>query len=328
MTNFKSMKINLYSFLVILFFQFGFSQNYELVDNKVHHYPEFKDIKTLTIRVKNDFNSDLERVRAIYTWMANTINYDLEAIYKPQVTTFRFNNEKEYKQKKRTHNLNKIKKAWQTKKATCMDYSLLFKELCTLLQIESVVIKGVTKVNPKDINNYRNTKDHAWNAVKIDGKWHLIDVTWSTGYEDQTLKWVKSFNDFFFLTKPNYFLSSHYPEHKTWQLVDRKISLEDFFSKPVFYASYYKRKVSLSNNQAGEIKVNHDRISITFNDISTNSKLYYMFSEDTHLKYLRLKETKFGTYQTSIKYKQKANTILTVYMDDQAILDFKINASK
>ena len=322
------MKSSLFSILFLLFFQLGFSQNYKLVDDKIFHYPKFKDINTLSIRIKNDFDSDIDRVRAIYTWIANTIDYDLKAIYKPQVTVYRFRNEDEYNQKKRVYNLTRIKTTLLTKKATCIDYSLLFKELCISLDIESKVIKGITKVSPNEINNYRNTKDHAWNAVKVNEKWHLVDVTWSTGYEDESEKWVKYFNDFFFLTAPEHFLTSHYPEEHTWQLVDHKITLNDFFAKPVFYASYYKNKINLSDNQDGEIKVNNDRIIITFNDISPKTKLYYTFSEDNYVKHLRLKKTKNNNFQASIKYKEKIDTILTIYIDNQAILDFKIIPSK
>lgn len=54
-------------------------------------------------------------------------------------------------------------------KGTCGAYTLAFKAIMDKLGIECVVVPS-------------NDKSHAWNQVKIDGKWYNIDVTWDENY--------------------------------------------------------------------------------------------------------------------------------------------------
>jgi uncharacterized protein (TIGR03000 family) len=43
---------------------------------------------------------------------------------------------------------------------------------------------------------------HAWNAVKLDGEWHLVDATWGAGgIKDK--QFVKKFKDYYFLAPIN-----------------------------------------------------------------------------------------------------------------------------
>jgi transglutaminase/protease-like cytokinesis protein 3 len=54
---------------------------------------------------------------------------------------------------------------------------------------------------------------HAWNAVCIDRKWYLIDVTWG---------------ERFYLKSPAYFYSDHFPKQNRWTLFPEFKSFEDF----------------------------------------------------------------------------------------------------
>lgn len=33
---------------------------------------------------------------------------------------------------------------------------------------------------------FQGNSDHAWNAVYLDGRWHLLDSTWGSGTVDDT----------------------------------------------------------------------------------------------------------------------------------------------
>jgi transglutaminase/protease-like cytokinesis protein 3 len=57
--------------------------------------------------------------------------------------------------------------------AVCQGYSSAFKLLMDMLGIECDIITG-----------FANGDSHAWNRVKIDGDYYLVDVTW----DDPTLK--------------------------------------------------------------------------------------------------------------------------------------------
>lgn len=51
--------------------------------------------------------------------------------------------------------------------AVCQGYAMAFTYLCQAAGIECITVKGETE-----------SGSHAWNMVKIDGKWYHLDVCW------------------------------------------------------------------------------------------------------------------------------------------------------
>ncbi len=317
------------NFLYVFFFicSTALSQNYELVDKVVGEYPPFYSLNSLSNRIKNDFKTETDKVRAAYTWIAKNIDYDLGTYKKPRaLSAIMYVTEKGYEIELKKRLKRKVEIALISRKTLCEGYSAMFVELCNLLNIESVIIKGVSKVDPSEINEYRTTKNHAWNAVKINNKWQLLDITWSSGFvEPVSGKWINSFNDFFYFTNPESFITSHFPQFNEWQLLDTPISLESFFEKPIFYAHYFKSNIELDENQKGEIKVLENLIVLNFNRTNKNDNLYYTLSGDKYVKRLRVKKNKDDTYSALIRYKAKTSNILTLYINLKPAIDFKIN---
>lgn len=67
---------------------------------------------------------------------------------------------------------------------------------------------------------------HAWNAVKLDGQWYLIDATWDdskSGDIETTYLFVP----------PRLMAYDHYPEDPNWQLLEEPLSLGDFVRQPL-----------------------------------------------------------------------------------------------
>jgi transglutaminase/protease-like cytokinesis protein 3 len=91
------------------------------------------------------------------------------------------------------------------------------------VDIETVIISGHIRDERNqyvelDIDdNYR----HAWNAIKLNGNWRLIDTTWGTSNDD-------SQSEFYFDIKPQLLINTHYPENSKWQLLKKPLSLEEF----------------------------------------------------------------------------------------------------
>ncbi len=59
------------------------------------------------------------------------------------------------------------------KKAVCNGYATSFKLCMDILGIECVMVVGTPEMN------------HAWNAVKLDNEWYMIDVTWDDPVPDE-----------------------------------------------------------------------------------------------------------------------------------------------
>ena len=157
---------------------------------------------------------ELFRFRAIFRWITLNINYDVQS-----AMTGRFKD-------------NSSSAVLQSRLAVCEGYSNLFRDLCRIAQIECELIKGYGKgFNYKIGQKILKPEGHAWNAVKINGKWFLTDITWATGYIHNG-KFVRYFTPFYFLTDPTYFIWTHFPAEVKWQLLEKPIGITTFEQLP------------------------------------------------------------------------------------------------
>jgi hypothetical protein len=168
-------------------------------------------------------NTDLEKCRAVYTWMAYNIKYD-DVAYN--------NNSSSYMDA-----LEVLKE----QKAVCAGYSALFTYLCNQLNLEVKSVFGWSKgygYKQEEMLNMKSIpdSDHAWNLVKIDGEWRCFDATWGSGSAKTTpnglMKSVYEFTDEWFNCSPEEFIFSHYTESQDDLHLEKPISLKTFFNLP------------------------------------------------------------------------------------------------
>ena len=117
--------------------------------------------------------------------------------------------------------------------------------------LEIVTIPGFAKGYSYVEGSSTKESNHVWNAVKLDGKWKLIDSTWGQGYvKKQNGKDIniKQFNDFWFTTEPYQFLFTHFPEEEQYQFMDNSISNKKFEKAPRITPQYFKRGLINANN--------------------------------------------------------------------------------
>ena len=234
-------------FCVILYTLFSFSsfsQNFKAVDSIALSYKSnYGSPKKLANQIKQDFKTDLDRVRAIYTWMANNISYDIQESSFP---SYSYSDEEDRIQKEQEYAVRLSKRVITKKKAVCEGYSMLFRSLCDQLNIPVSVVTGASKTRTRDIGRRYNS-DHAWNIVTIDNQKYLIDVTWGAKSE-QPQKEAIDYS--YFMTPPELFILNHYPDEYSNSLLDTKISKRVFSEKPIFY-NYYPSRVTLIQPSKG-----------------------------------------------------------------------------
>ncbi len=157
------------------------------------------------------FKSDKEKVRAIFVWIATNIEYNYVA----------FQNNVELVQ-----NVNEV---LVSGKALCYGYSLLFQEFCKQADVKCEIIEGYAKGLGYTKGDKFEKPNHAWNAVKFDDGWYLMDVTWASGAPRQLNRGKKIIDlENFFMADPTEFIKTHLPEDPTWQLLGEKQTLEEF----------------------------------------------------------------------------------------------------
>lgn len=97
--------------------------------------------------------SEYEKVKYLYEYIINNTEYNAAALDSEALA---WQNQS-------------IRSVFLDKKSICNGYSLAFQFLCQKAGIESIYVAG--GISSSDLA-------HAWNLVKIDGKYYAIDTTW------------------------------------------------------------------------------------------------------------------------------------------------------
>ena len=160
--------------------------------------------------------------RAVHDYVSDRVAYDVDAyrngVYPPQDadTTFR------------------------TRRSVCAGYAALFTAIGTAagLTVETVVGRARGMVDTG------MGEGHAWNAVKLDGRWHLVDTTWDAGYVNAD-GFHKRYGTMYFLTPPEAFVTKHFPDEARWQLLDAPRSPGEFMRAPSLDPEFFAHGLRL-----------------------------------------------------------------------------------
>jgi hypothetical protein len=312
---------------LILLFLFissvGFAQDFQRIDNIVKSYPKYTKPEQLAKKISKDFKDDASRVRAAFRWLTYNIRYDLEEYFEPRkVIEFRYSTEEERIEKLQAIKDNIVKEAFLTKMGVCEEYAQSFKKLADLMNIEAIVVKGYVRNSAYDIGRIPQSTNHAWNAVKIENKWILLDATWAAGYLYNG-KWVKGFNEYFYAIDLKKVNRTHYPDHKRWQIVLNSGSLEDFYNQPIYANGLLRNNVDVVSPTKGNISVNRTRkIVLKFKNLSTSHRIFYNYRGQ---RYAKRPDIAFeGDVATVSLENPGSNTELYVFIDKNLALEYKV----
>ncbi len=123
-----------------------------------------------------DITGEKEKFDALFTWVASNIRYDFAAYFAPSGA-----------------GMPRIKRILKSRKGICLDYAYLMDSLCKLVNITNVTVTGYAKDELFDVNDSIYSDNHAWNAVKLDNRWYVYDVTWASGETDYKLTRFSAF---------------------------------------------------------------------------------------------------------------------------------------
>ena len=176
---------------------------------------------TKTIK-KIDFKEDKDSVKAVFDWITDKIDYDVK-MFKKISETGGFGNKKNVSQSKE----EKIEYVLKSRKGVCMHYAELFDAIVKELGYQSFVVTGYTKKAEEDADDFAKV-GHAWNAIKVKGKWKLIDPTWGAGGVRDNRKFVKKYKPEWYNVEPEEMIKTHIPYDPIWQLLELPIPYANF----------------------------------------------------------------------------------------------------
>jgi hypothetical protein len=190
-----------------------------------------QSIESLASYLIKPANNELERVCAIFRWITENIAYDTQGFFSGEYG----DQSPEVVLKKR--------------KAVCEGYARLFESLARAAGLEAVKIRGYAKGYSYLVSsNFDGPPNHTWNAIKINGQWHLLDCAWGAGYVNEQGQFVREFTDYFFLTPPSQFIYTHFPEDPKWQLLEKPISKTEWENLVYLRPAFFKLGLKLESH--------------------------------------------------------------------------------
>lgn len=210
------------------------------------------DLYKLTHFIREHFDSDPLRLRACFIWITENIAYDVKAFLKEDPIA------------------GQVDYVLEKKRGICGGYAALLKLLCDLFSIECQVVTGYARSEKKVVLPYPGlATNHAWNAVKINGEWRLMDPTWAAGFvveiDDTPKYFVRRFLETYYFTPPEKFLLNHFPKQNRFQLVKGIMPEMTFRKKPVYTSTFIADSVQKIDPDSAVIRTKvGDTLSIRF----------------------------------------------------------------
>ena len=183
---------------------------------------ESRDAERLAHYLCDGLSTDREKANAIYNWITHNIRYDIKAFVKGDLKH------------------DRADRTLRRRKSVCEGYAYLFTEMGRAAGLQTVTVEGYARDWIFDNGDKLYVPRHIWNAVMIDGAWHLVDPTWGAGGSLQSPGWLRrqmnrlsknpvqsgklrfvfNYDTSYFLQDPEQFRIVHLPTDPIWQLTD------------------------------------------------------------------------------------------------------------
>ena len=211
-------------------------ESYNRADDRAYRVPEKfnSNLDELTNYLIQPFqNSEELKARVIFAWIVYNIQYDAYELK----TSYEWNRADSdlYCFTDDTQKIHCAKQSpfdtFKKRSGVCRHFADLFQYMATKAGLKSVIITGQSM-----------KQGHAWNAVKIKDKWHLLDATWAASSQNafrgiktdksykraieirerkiknNRIKASKRIKEEWFFAHPKQFFKTHTPHDKQWKL--------------------------------------------------------------------------------------------------------------
>lgn len=266
--------------ILLLFFMspFCFAQrsDFKHIDFKkadsiayAHQNESLGNLPILTHNLTANLSTEVEKFRAIYTWVSISIENDYSSYLRTK------------KKRKKLFGNQEALDAWNTKftpkvfenlikhkKTACTGYAYLVREMAALTNINCKIVDGYGRTATLLLDD-KSIPNHSWNMVELEGKWYLCDATWSAGkiiIDDKGTRFEQNYFNGYFLADPELFIKNHYPLEITSSLLTAPPTFETFLEGPVVYKAAFKANmIPIAPEQMRLTIVKHQNISFSFN---------------------------------------------------------------
>ena len=237
--------------------QEGITPKFNSTSNRAYKvYVEAKKVLNNIIKVGM---TDYEKVVSIFDWIVLKTTYDEYAYYQTK-----YNGQQPMKYA--CYYLEGVFLDNQGL-AVCDGYSKAFSLLCNMEGIDCVRITGTG-------NTGTEMGGHAWNKVKIDGKWYMVDITWAETISSGVNYDIETVTHRYFLIDHTDFQTSHI------ESAERSNKYSNYTNDG--YYSYYKNTKFTYKNVIYDLLIESDAELTAFLEYCAVKQLVgidIMFSE-------------------------------------------------
>lgn len=201
-----------------------------------------------TTYVCRPYRSDVQRLRAIFTWVAEVITWEED--YEGDVDT---------------------RRVIQTKRGCAEEYAVLVMEMCGAVGLHCEVVRGYLKT-PGEIpeTNMLPRPNHWWNTVLLDGQWRIMDCCLASPSNPKRALFSSvgsgSADFWYFLTSPSEICWTHMPEHHEQQHVCPPVANEVLLNLPCACPPYFINNLQMVDYNTSLTRIEDlEMVHIKFN---------------------------------------------------------------
>ncbi|KAJ4302233.1 hypothetical protein N0V88_002369 [Collariella sp. IMI 366227] len=189
--------------------------------------PTTTPITLATTYVCRPYRSDVQRLRSIFTWVAEKICWEED--FDGPIDT---------------------RRVIQTKRACAEEYAALLMEMCAAVGLTCEMVRGYLKT-PGEIPevNIMPRSNHWWNAVLVDDEWRLIDCCLASPSNPRRALYssynASSADPWWFLTRPTELCWTHIAELHAQQHICPPVAHETLLNLPCACPPYFKNDLHM-----------------------------------------------------------------------------------
>lgn len=169
------------------------------------------------------YKSDVQRLRAIFTWVSEKIAWD-DPVDEIEMD---------------------MKRVLQTKRASPQEVACLVKEMCAAVGLHAEAVQGFLKT-PGELAEVESVfrPNHWWNVVLVDGEWRVMDCSLASPTNPRRSQFASSNSTaaegWYFLVRPLEICYTHIPLSPEEQHICPPVSPDVLLALPAACPPYFK----------------------------------------------------------------------------------------
>jgi hypothetical protein len=183
------------------------------------------------------YRSDVQRLRAIFTWVSEKITW--EEGFESEVD---------------------LRRVIQSKRGCPEEVAVLVLEMCAAVGIRAEVVRGYLKA-PGEVPEVgiMPRPNHCWNAVIVDGQWRIMDCSLAAPSHPRRAQFSSVGGQlaefWWFLTRPSEICWTHVPEQHFQQHLCPPVAHEILLALPCACPPYFKNSLQMIDYDTSMIRI-------------------------------------------------------------------------